>query len=78
LAALFVLADADLVDLLADLMLVALTLADLVLPAFDLEFFLLPSTSVSAEAPDFLLPFLDASTTFLVVLFFSSWTPDFG
>jgi hypothetical protein len=65
--ALFVLADlvapdADLVDLLADLTLGALILADLVLPSFDLYFFSLPSTSV-AEACDLLLPFVDSSTT---------------
>jgi hypothetical protein len=58
--ALFVLADDDFVlDLLVDLTLDALTLADLVLPAFDLDIFLLPSTSASIEAPEFLLPFLD-------------------
>jgi hypothetical protein len=74
--ALFVLADladADLVDLLADLTLGALALADLVL-AFDSDFFLLPSTSVSgAEALDFLLPLFDASTAIspFLVLFFS-------
>jgi hypothetical protein len=45
----------DLVDLLADLALGALAPTNLVLlPAFDLEYFLLP---------DFLLPFSDASTT---------------
>jgi hypothetical protein len=54
--ALFVLADADLT-------LGALALVDLVLPAFDLDLFLLPSTSVSAETPDFLLPVFDASRT---------------
>jgi hypothetical protein len=77
--ALFVLADladADFVDLLADLTLDAFVLADLVLlVAFDLDFFLLPLASVSAEPPDFLLPFFDASTTissFLVALFFFS------
>jgi hypothetical protein len=77
LGAVFVLADlanAELVDLLADLTLGALALADLVLPASDLDLFLLPSTSVFAEAPGMLLPFFDASTTIIspfLVLFFS-------
>ena len=73
LEALFVSVDADLVDLLADLILagaLALLAADLVDPAVAFDILLLRLVSVSTEAPDLLLAFFDASTTISSFLLF--------